>query len=178
MKKYSGVFATLILFVVIGCVKEPIAWYEDVGIVEITTDTTLITFHVPDTDTGPGNPGWNPWGNGSASQDLSITLKEKAKKDVAITSLEWEFFDVNGSHVATRSEIYVPPIEIGGGKEHTYTVSIVVNENIADDLDDADGAENDYYGRGTIMFIVEGYDLNRGEEINCIYSYTPMEVRK
>ncbi|MEO0127690.1 MAG: hypothetical protein ABIL44_08085 [candidate division WOR-3 bacterium] len=178
MKKYLGFGLLVLLFVLINCVKEPVAWYEDVGVVEITTDTLLVTFHVPDTDTGPGNPGWNPWGSGSASQDLSITLKEKAKKDVAITSLRWQFFDIDGSQVASRSESYVPPIEIAGGKEHSYTVSIIVDERIADDLDDADGANNDYYGRGTIKFIVEGYDLIRGENINCIYSYTPIEVRK
>lgn len=175
MKKYLGL---IILILFANCVNEPLAWYEDVGVVEVQTDTTVITFHVPDTDTGPGNPGWNPEGNGSASQDLSITLKEKAKKDVAITSLRWQFYDINGSHVASRSENYVPPIEIGRGKEYSYTISVVVNEGIADDLDDADGATNDYYGRGTIKFIVDGYDLIRGEEINCIYSYTPIEVRK
>ncbi|MEO0094296.1 MAG: hypothetical protein ABIL18_06025 [candidate division WOR-3 bacterium] len=178
MKKCLGFILISVLFFAITCVKEPVAWYEDVGVVEIITDTTLITFHVPDTDTGPGNPGWNPWGSGSASQDLSITLKEKAKKDVAITSLRWQFFDIDGSQVASRSESYVPPIEIAGGKEHSYTVSIIVDEGIADDLDDADGANNDYYGRGTVKFIVEGYDLIRGENINCIYSYTPIEVRK
>ncbi len=178
MKKYLGVAISGLLFVIINCVKEPLAWYEDVGVVEVVTDTLLITFHVPDTDTGPGNPGWNPWGSGSASQDLSITLKEKAKKDVAITSLRWQFFDINGNQVASRSENYVPPIDIDGGKEYSYTVSIIVDERIADDLDDEDGANNDYYGRGTIKFIVEGYDLIRGEHINCIYSYTPIEVRK
>ncbi|MEO0137248.1 MAG: hypothetical protein ABIL39_09515 [candidate division WOR-3 bacterium] len=178
MHKYIMCFVVLLGWMLIGCVKEPVAWYEDVGVVEINTDTSLVTFHVPDTDTGPGNPGWNPWGSGSASQDLTITLKEKAKKDVAITSLRWQFFDIDGSQVASRSESYVPPIEIAGGKEHSYTVSIIVDEGIADDLDDADGANNDYYGRGTIKFIVEGYDLIRGENINCIYSYTPIEVRK
>jgi len=175
MKKILGL---IVLVLLANCVKEPLAWYEDVGIVEIKTDTTLVTFHVPDTDTGPGNPGWNPWGSGSASQDLSITLKEKAKKDVAVTTLRWQFYDVNGSLVANRSESYVPPIEIDGGKEFVYTVSIIVDEGIADDLDDADGANNDYNGRGTIKFIAEGYDLIRGESINCIYSYTPIEVRK
>ncbi len=178
MQRYLSFAVVAFLFAFINCVKEPIAWYEDVGVIEITTDTTLVTFHVPDTDTGPGNPGWNPWGNGSASQDLSITLKEKAKKDVAISTLRWQFFDINGSQVASRSESYVPPIEIAGGKEYSYTVSIIVDERIADDLDDEDGAANDYYGRGTIKFIVDGYDLIRGEAINCIYSYTPIEVRK
>ncbi|MGB9719935.1 MAG: hypothetical protein ACPL28_00435 [bacterium] len=178
MKKYLGFALLGLLFVLINCVKEPLAWYEDVGVVEIVTDTLVVTFHVPDTDTGPGNPGWNPWGSGSASQDLSITLKEKAKKDVAISTLRWQFYDINGNLVANRSESYVPPIEIDGGKEYTYTVSIIVDEGTADDLDDADGANNDYNGRGTIKFIVEGYDLIRGENINCIYSYTPIEVRK
>lgn len=175
MKKYLGL---ILLVLLANCVKEPLSWYEDVGVVEIQTDTTVITFHVPDTDTNPGNPGWNPWGGGSASQDLSITLREKAKKDVAITSLRWHFYDVDGGHVASRSENYVPPIEIDGGKEFSYTISVIVDEGIADDLDDADGANNDYNGRGTIKFIVEGYDLIRGEEINCIYSYTPILVTK
>lgn len=175
MKKYLGL---ILLILLANCVKEPLAWYEDVGVVEIHTDTTVITFHVPDTDTGQGNPGWNPGGNGSASQDLSITLREKAKKDVAITTLHWEFYNINGDRVAQRSESYVPPIEIDGGKEYSYTLSVIVDERIADDLDDADGANNDYYGRGTIKFIAEGYDLIRGEEINCIYSYTPILVTK
>ncbi|MCX7995654.1 MAG: hypothetical protein N3A65_07795 [candidate division WOR-3 bacterium] len=178
MNKSLGFFIMFATALLLNCIKEPVAWYEDVGIVEITTDTTITTFHVPDTDTGPGNPGWNPWGNGSASQDFTIKLKEKSKKDVAVSTLRWQFFDVNGTHIASRSETYVPPIEIDGGKEYTYTVSIIVDERIADDLDDEDGAANDYYGRGTIKFIVEGYDLIRGEEINCIYSYTPIEVRK
>ncbi len=178
MNKFLGFILALLLCAGINCVKEPVGWYEDVGIVEITTDTLLVTFHVPDTDTGPGNPGWNPWGNGSASQDLSITLKEKSKKDVAVTTLRWQFYDINGSLVNSHSETYVPPLEIKGGKEITYTVTIIVDEAVADDLDHADGADNDYYGRGTIKFIGEGYDLIRGEDINCIYSYTPMEVRK
>jgi len=172
MKKYLGL---IILVLLANCVKEPLAWYEDVGVVEVKTDTTLITFHVPDTDT---LPGWNPWGGGTASQDLSVTLREKAKKDVAVTTLRWQFYDVNGSLVANRSESYVLPIDIDGGKEYTYTISVIVDEGIADDLDYAYGADNDYNGQGTIKFIVEGYDLIRGESINCIYSYTPIEVRK
>ncbi|MEO0216464.1 MAG: hypothetical protein ABIL70_07915 [candidate division WOR-3 bacterium] len=171
MKKYLSLVALLII---IACVKEPVGWYPDVGVIEVKSDTTTVTFHVPDPD---GN-GWHQWEGGEASQEMTITLKEKAKKDVAISKLKLEFYDENGDEVASYSEHYVPAIEIDGGKEYSYSVVVNVNEGIADKLDDETGAKDDFFGNGTIKFSVEGYDLQRGEAINCIPSYTPIQVEK
>ncbi len=168
---YLGIVA---LFLIVACVKEPIGWYPDVGVIEVKSDTLVVTFHVPD----PNSNGWHPGEGGEASQELTITLKEKAKKDVAISKLNLEFYDENGSEIATHLEHYVPAIEIDGGKEYSYSVVVKVSEGIADELDDETGAENDFLGKGIIKFSVEGYDLQRGEEINCIPSYTPIQVEK
>lgn len=171
--KYLPLLAILLA---VACVKEPVAWYYDVGVIEIISDTLTVSFNVPDTDTL--SPGWDPNGNGEASKDLSITFREKAKKDVAITVLEWSFFDVDGAWIVNRSEIFVPPIEIRGGQEFTYTATVKVNEFIADRLDDADGSQDDFSGDGTIEFNVEGYDLVRGDDLNSIPSFTPIHVQK
>jgi hypothetical protein len=166
----------ILVLALIACVKEPLGLYPDVGVVVVTSDSVRINFNVSDSDTSSTSPGWEPWGNGLASKTMSVVLKETAKKNVHVETLRWQFFDVNGNQVATDNVEYVPPLELNAGQDTTYTMTIDVWENLALALDNADGAANDYAGTGTIKFYVEGYDLQRGEDINTIPSYTPMSV--
>ena len=57
-------------------------------------------------------------------------------------------------------------------------VSVTVDEGIANNLDDHDGAQDDFSGTGTIKFTVGGFDRHWGNAINDIPSYTPMRVAK
>ncbi|OPX17610.1 hypothetical protein BXT86_05605 [candidate division WOR-3 bacterium 4484_100] len=174
MKKYLLIFSVLVLFVTIACVKEPLAMYYDLGVVEVISDSTSVNFNVPDPDTN----GWHQWEGGEGTNTFTITLKEKAKKDVVINEVVWTFYTLDGGYVAQRGVDYIPPIKIDAGKEHELTLTIKVDEGIADDLDDATGDANDFYGEGTIEFDVRGYDVERGNEVNTIPSYTPITVQR
>jgi hypothetical protein len=172
-------YLPLLLFLgLIACVKEPLALYPDVGVVVVTSDSVRVNFNVPDSDTSATHPGWEPGYNGSATKNMTVVLKETAKKDVCVEVLHWQVFDINGSLIGTDADEYVPPIEIKGGQDTSYAMTIEVWEGWARSLDNADGAANDFAGTGTIKFYVSGYDLQRGEDINTIPSYTPMSVSK
>jgi len=177
LKFRGGMMRYLLLFslvLLIACVKGPIATYPDLGVVEVTSDTVLVVFNVPD----PDNNGWNPGGGGSTSKPINIKLKERADKDVSINSLVWIFYNADAEIVDIEAQDYIPPIEIEAGKEYSLTVTVTVDERIADNIDDHDGGVDDFLGNGTIEFYVEGYDLERGEEINSIPSYTKIQVQK
>jgi len=166
----------ILVLALVACVKEPLGLYPDVGVVTVTSDSVRINFNVPDSYPDTLNPGWTPNGGGLASKTMSVVLKETAKKDVCVEALHWQFFDVNGNYVDSHTDEYIPPIEIKGGQDTTYSITIDVWEDIAYHLDHADGAQYDFSGTGTIKFYVEGYDLQRGEDINTIPSYTPISV--
>jgi hypothetical protein len=166
----------LLVLALIACVKEPLGLYPDVGVVVVTSDSVRVNFNVPDSDPDSMSPGWEPGYGGSATKNMTVILKETAKKDVQVEALHWQIFDVNGSVVGSDADGYMPPIEIKGGQDTSYTITIEVWEGWARDLDNADGTADDYAGNGTIKFYVDGYDLQRGEDINTIPSYTPMSV--
>jgi hypothetical protein len=163
----------ILVLALVACVKEPLGLYPDVGVVVVTSDSVRINFNVPDNDTIPGWPqgGWE-----LATKNMSIVLKETAKKDVCVEVLHWQFFDIDGNLVGSDADEYVPPIELKGGQDTTFSMTIDVWQDIAYHLDNADGAQDDYSGNGTIKFYVDGYDLQRGEDINTIPAYTPMSV--
>jgi hypothetical protein len=167
----------MLVLAFVACVKEPLGLYPDVGVVVVTSDSLRINFNVPDSDPDTIlHKGWEPGYNGSATKDMTVILKETAKKDVIVEALHWQIFDVNGSLVGTDGDSYMPPLEIKGGQDTTYTVTIEVWEGWARTLDNADLPQDDFSGTGTIKFYVDGYDLQRGEDINTIPSYTPMSV--
>lgn len=164
----------LLVLALVACVKEPVALYPDLGVIVMTSDSVNVNFNVPDTDTLI--PGWTPWGDGEAAKNMTVVLKENGNKDVHIEEVSWGFYDADGDYISADHETFIPPITIESGKDTTLTIQVIVWEDLADELDDADGDANDYSGRGTIMFEVEGYDLERGNDINCVPSYTPMSV--
>jgi hypothetical protein len=175
--KYTKYLLPLILVLaVVACVKEPLGLYPDVGVVVVTSDSVRVNFNVPDSDPDTMSPGWEPGYAGSATKNMTVILKETAKKNVHVESLHWQIFDINGDLVGSDNNEYVPPIEIKGGQDTTFTITVEVWEGWANDLDDADDPADDYSGIGTIKFYVDGYDLQRGEDINCVPSYTPMSV--
>jgi len=164
-----------LLFVVllIACVKEPIGWYPDVGVVEVSSDSTKVEFTVSD----PDGDGWHYGDDGEGARDLVIALQEKAKKDVSIYRVTWEVYDIHPDEVSSDYKDLVPPIDIKAGSDTTVTVTIRITESVANSLDDADGGDDDN-GNGNIKFSVLGYDQERGEDINDIPSYTPIHVHK
>jgi hypothetical protein len=163
-----------LLLLTIACVKEPIATYPEGGVVSITSDTTEVLFNVPDVD----NDGWN-WGDtGQVVKTLNLTFNEKGGEDVAINTVYWAFYNLNGELVQGDYIDFVPPLEVLAGSENTYALSVTVNESIAHNLDDHDGAQGDFSGTGTIKFTVSGFDRHWGNAINDIPSYTPMRVAK
>lgn len=164
----------LLVLALVACVKEPVSLYPDLGVIVMTSDSVSAGFTVPDADT---IPGWDPIGNGEALKNMTVILKENGNKDVHIEEVSWSFYDCDGNYIASRNEIYIPPITIESGKDTTITVEVTVWEHLAYDLDNADGTENNS-GSGTIMFEADGYDLERGQSINCVPSYTPMSVAK
>lgn len=166
----------LLILALVACVKEPVGLYPDLGVIVMTSDSVNVNFNVPDSDTML--PGWTPWGSGEAVKNLTVILKENGKKDVHVEEVNWDFYDVDGDHLAAGHETFIPPITIKSGKDTSFTVEVTVWEDLADELDDADGDANDFSGHGTIMFEAEGYDLERGNDINCVPSYTPMSVSK
>ena len=164
----------LLVLALVACVKEPVALYPDQGVVVMTSDSVTVGFIVPDTDSVAG---WNPVGNGEALKTMTVILKENGNKDINVEDVSWSFYDCDGNYLASRNETYIPPIKIESGKDTTITVDVTVWEHLAYDLDNADGTE-DNLGSGTIVFEASGYDLERGNDINCVPSYTPMSVSK
>lgn len=163
-----------LLLLTIACVKEPIATYPEGGVVSITSDTVEVLFNVPDVD----NDGWN-WGDtGQVVKTLNLTFNEKGGEDVAINTVYWAFYNHNGEYVQGDYIDFVPPLEVLAGSEKSYALSVTVNESIAHNLDDHDGAQGDFSGTGTIKFTVSGFDRHWGNAINDIPSYTPMRVAK
>ena len=174
MKKFLWGLLVVILFGFVACVNEPIAWYWDQGVIEMSSDTVTVNFNVPDPDTN----GWHQWESGDGSQQMTVTLTEKGKKDVVIDRVVWRIYTLDRGFVASYDEDYIPPILIEAKQDLPVTVTVTINEGIADDLDDATGDQNDFLGQGYIEFSVEGYDIERGNEINCIPSYTLIQVQR
>lgn len=164
----------LLLLLVAACVKEPISYYYDGGIVEITADTAQVVFNVPD----PGGDGWD-WGDsGEVVKAIDLTLKERADKDVAITSVHWIFYNISDDYVDDGYINYNPPFQVPSGSETALALSVTVTEGIADNLDDHDGAQDDYSGTGTIKFYCLGFDQERGNAIYTIPFYLPIRVAR
>ena len=164
----------LLLLLTIACVKEPIATYPEGGVISVGSDTAEVLFNVPDVD----NDGWN-WGDsGEVVKTLNLTFKEKGGLDVAITSVYWSFYNYYGQYVQGAYVDFVPPLEVLANSQQTYALSVTVSEGIANNLDDHDGAQDDFSGTGTIKFTVVGFDRHWGNAINDIPSYTPMRVAK
>jgi len=166
----------LLVLALVACVKEPVSLYPDLGVIVMTSDSVSVNFNVPDSDTLL--PGWTPWGSGEAVKNMTVILKENGNKDVHIDEVSWGFYDVDGDYLIADHVTFMPPITIESGKDTTFTVSVTVWEDLADELDDADGTEDDFIGSGTIVFEADGYDLERGQGINCVPSYTSMSVSK
>ncbi len=174
MKKYLWGLLAVILFGFIACVSEPVAWYWDIGVIEMSSDTLTVTFNVPDPDTN----GWHPWEPGEGSQQMTVTLIEKGKKDVVIDRVIWRIYTLDRGLVASYDEDYIPPLLVEAKHELDVTVTVTISEGVADDLDDATGDNDDFNGEGYIQFSVDGYDIERGNEINCIPSYTMIRVQR
>lgn len=164
----------LLLLLTIACVKEPIASYDERGVIEIGSDTAAVLFNVPD----PGNDGWHNYDSGEVAKTLNLTFKEKGGLDVAITTINWTFYNINGEQVASDYIDFMPPLDVTAGSQINYALSVTVDEGIANNLDDHDGAADDFSGAGTIKFMVSGFDRHWGNAINDIPSYTPMRVAK
>jgi hypothetical protein len=164
----------LLLLLTIACVKEPIATYPEGGVIEIGSDTAEVLFNVPD----PANDGWHWNDSGSVVKTLNLTFKEKGGLDVAVTTVYWSFYNIDGELVSSDYVDFVPPLEVLAGGQGTYALSVTVDEGIANNLDDHDGAQDDFSGTGTIKFTVNGFDRHWGNDINDIPSYTPMRVAK
>lgn len=169
--KYAVLF---LLLLVTACVKEPVGYYLDQGVVEITADTAQVIFNVPD----PDNNGWNPGGDGEVAKVISLTMKEKSGRDLAITGIYWVFYNISDGYVDDGYLNYHPPFEVPDGSETPLDLTITVTEAIANNLDDHDGAHDDYSGTGTIKITVGGYDLERGNAINVIPVYIPIRVSR
>jgi hypothetical protein len=163
-----------LLLLTIACVKEPIGTYPEGGVVAIGSDTAEVLFNVPDVD----NDGWHNNDSGEVIKTLNLTFKEKGGQDVAITSVYWVFYNYYGEYVQGAYVDFVPPLEVLAGSEKSYALSVTVDEGIANNLDDHDGAQDDFSGTGTIKFTVGGFDRHWGNAINDIPSYTPMRVAK
>jgi len=166
--------ALLLLLLVAGCVKEPIGYYYDGGVVEITADTAQVVFNVPD----PGGDGWN-WGDsGEVVKAIDLTLNERGDKDVAITSVYWTFYNISDDYVSGGAIDYNPPFQVPKGSETALALSVTVTEGIADNLDDHEGAQDDYAGTGTIRITCTGYDKERGNTIYNIPLYLGIRVAR
>ncbi len=166
--------ALLLLLLVAACVKEPIGYYYDGGIVEITADTAQVVFNVPD----PGGDGWS-WGDtGEVVKAIDLTLKERSDRDLAITSVYWIFYNINDDYVDDGYINFNPPFQVPKGSETALALSVTVTEGIADDLDDHDGAQDDYAGTGTIRVTCSGFDKERGNSIGDIPLYLGIRVAR
>ncbi|RKX68603.1 hypothetical protein DRP53_10410 [candidate division WOR-3 bacterium] len=161
------------LVLLIGCAKEPLAVYSDRGVVEIVPIDSTVPFSVPD----EGDEGWHWYDPGVGSRDVKLKLKEKIGRPVWINSIQWDLFDIEGDRVATGVEPIVPPLEIGGGRDTTYTLILEVKEGYAQALDKADGHE-DYSGKGYYRFTPSGKDVERGVDIGIVEGYLEIMVRK
>jgi hypothetical protein len=166
----------LLLLLTIACVKEPIGSYDEGGVIEIGSDTAVVLFNVPD----PGDDGWGNGMNdtGEVVKTMDLTFREKGGQDVAITTVYWTFYNHDGGYVSSGYVDFVPPFDVLAGSQEAYTLSVTVDEGIANNLDDHDGSPDDWNGTGTIKFMVTGFDRHWGNDINDIPSYTPMRVAR
>ncbi len=166
----------LLILALVACVKEPVSLYPDLGVIVMTSDSVNVNFNVADSDTLL--PGWSPWGSSEAVKNMTVTLKENGNKDVHVEEISWEFYDSDGDYLESHHETFIPPITVESGKDTTFAVSVTVSEHLADEFDDASDPIDDFSGSGTVVFYADGYDLERGQGINCVPSYTPMSVSK
>ncbi|HIE06028.1 MAG TPA: hypothetical protein EYP58_04430 [bacterium (Candidatus Stahlbacteria)] len=161
------------LVLLIGCANEPLATYGDRGVVEVTPIDSSVPFSVPD----EGNQGWHWYDPGVGSRDVKISLKEKIGRPVWIQALQWDLYDIEGDRIATGIEPIVPPLEIEGGKDTTYTIILEVKEGYAQEIDKADGHE-DFQGTGYYKFTPSGKDVERGVEFGVVEGYLEITVQK
>ena len=161
------------LALLVTCANEPLAVYGDRGVVEIVPVDSTVPFSVPD----EGDQGWHWYDPGVGARDVKVIILEKIGRPVWINSIQWDLFDTEGDWVATGIKPIIPPLEIQGGKDTTYTMTLEVKEGYAQELDKADGHE-DFNGKGYYRFTPWGKDIERGVEIGVVEGYLEITVQK
>lgn len=175
--KYLILSVPLIMLATLTCIKEPVAIYEDIPIIEVSSPTTtetfqvralIDTFGVPDTSYDHGDRD---------TVYVNVTLKEHSGKKIRFTEVMATLYDENGNVVGTVGDkALIPPRT--NEKQDTIMVRIpvILDGNDAEDLDWADGKLDYQGGSGYLSFEAEGRDLDHGLEAQSLESYTPMEV--
>lgn len=156
-----------------GCVKEPVALYfEQPVLVSTLSDTTQSVFQVPDIDSN----GWHHWDSGADTISMSLYIKETAGQNALISGISYKIYDIDGNMINSKNESYIPYINMNARGQDTLSMSIIVDEGDANDLDDADGI-NDNVGEGYVSFNVNFLD-EKGNQYSSVPVFRDIKVIK
>ncbi|RKX71653.1 hypothetical protein DRP53_00785 [candidate division WOR-3 bacterium] len=171
----------LILFVsslvILACVKEPVAIYEDIPIIEVTSPSATEKFRVrcwidtfPIVDTTYDHSYRD-------TNYVNVTLREHSGKKIRFTSVTARLYDQEGNYIGVVGEkALIPPRTNEKQDTIVVKVPVILDGGDGEDLDKADGKIDYTGGSGYISFEAEGRDLDHGLEASSLESYTPLEV--
>ncbi len=156
-----------------GCVKEPVALYFEQPIISSSlADTSLAVFAVPDVDSN----GWHHWDSGADTLSMSLYIHETAGQNALVSGISYRVYDIDGNQISSKSESYIPFINMNAHGQDTLTMSVIIDEGDADDLDNADGI-NDNVGEGYVSFQVNFYD-EKGTPYSSVPVFRNIKVIK
>ncbi len=160
-----------LLLLVSSCYIGTLEVYDYRPIIEMEReDTTAILFRVPDLDP---DGWWN--GDGEDSKSIEITIKETAGTEAYIENIEWEIIGENNQLTSDGENMLIKSVELNDN-DTLYTVNITLTEHDANELDEADGIQ-DNVGEGVLKIQMIYYD-----KFGNIYEskplYAPIKIIK
>lgn len=141
----------------------------DAGVVNINC-TSEDNFPISDEDT----PGWKQNEGGAATLTLYFVIEDIGDTGAAVSSIDWTLYDAKGNYVTSESYFIGKKIDKGGSTE--AEILITLRESHANQIDDADGAADDFSGSGTFEFTLQGRDSEYGALLNYVPDFAPMTV--
>ena len=156
------------------CVKEPVAIYEDIPIIEVSSPEATENFKVrcwidtlPSVDT--------TYDHGFRDTNyVDVTLRERTGKKIRFTSVTARLYDTKGNYISTVGEKALIPPRTNEEKDTIVVrIAVILDGGDGEDLDIADGKLDYSGGDGYISFEAEGRDLDHGLEATSLESYTP-----
>ena len=100
--------------------------------------------------------------------------KDITEKGAVVSSINWTLYDASGIEV-TSGSTFIGEIMHEGDTVETE-IMIALSEGHANQIDDADGADDDFAGSGVFEFTISGRDPEYGNVLNYIPDLASMSV--
>lgn len=175
--KYLILIASLVMLSTMACIKEPVAIYEDIPIIEVTSPSATENFQVRAVIDTFGTPDTSYDHSYRDTNYVNITLKEHSGKKIRFTEVKASLYDEDGNYIGSVGDKALIPPRTNEEKDTIVVrVPVIIDGGDGEDLDWADGILDYQGGSGFIAFEAEGRDLDHGLEAASLESYTPAEV--